>query len=296
MDASVEILVPEHAAAKVKDALGPMRRTRFATTPSGRSTSSVLVSWLADLDSVTGLRDLEARWAVASKGARRVPVILLSWGRRTTYGGEVFQGLFHWSRRTAQEPYVAPDAAALRRIVLARQGNAEKELVASASIEGGKLVVWSCEPSRYEVPVAELAPLAGMAPGALMRFEVSPSGSRIHWSDADVDINLDTIREHADPSVRREHEAVAREEASRYADAIRRFREERGLKQTDISGLTDRQVRRLEDGDTVPQVGTLRKLAAAHGLSIEDYLSELAKRSRSRPARKRPQPRRRRAT
>jgi ribosome-binding protein aMBF1 (putative translation factor) len=112
------------------------------------------------------------------------------------------------------------------------------------------------------------------------KFELSTSGSRLRWPSADVDINLDTIREHADPVVRRANEVAARREAGRYSDAIRRFREERGLKQSDIEGLTDRQVRRLEEGETVPQIDTLRRLAAAHGVTIDDYLAELAKRSR----------------
>jgi len=106
--------------------------------------------------------------------------------------------------------------------------------------------VWSCEPRRFEVPVAQIPVLARMP--ALAKLELSPSGSRIRWPEADVDINLDTIREYADPDVRREHETRARQEASRYAKAIRQLREERGLKQADIEGLTERQVRWLEEG------------------------------------------------
>lgn len=48
-------------------------------------------------------------------------------------------------------------------------------------------------------------------------------------------------------------------------------REERGLTQSDIDGLTSRQVRRLEEGDTIPQIETLRRLAAAHGMTVDDY-------------------------
>jgi Protein of unknown function (DUF2442) len=188
--------------------------------------------------------------------------------------------LVRLSGQARQEPYIAPSPDAVRRIVLSRRTGAERELIASASIDEGKLIVWSCEPRRFEVLVAEIPVLARMPADALAKFELSASGSRIRWPDADVDVNLDTIREHADPKVRREHEARARQEAARYADAIRRFRVERGLKQSDIDGLTGRQVRRLEEADTVPQIDTLRRLAAAHGMTVDDYLRELAKRSR----------------
>jgi len=172
-------------------------------------------------------------------------------------------------------------------VILANSSGAEAELIASVVIEDGKLIVWSCEPRRFEVAVAEIPVLAGMSSDALVKFDLSASGSRMRWPASDVDINLDTIREYADPEVRREHEARARQEAARYAGAIRAFREERGLKQSDITGLTDRQVRRLEEGETVPRIGTLRTLASAHGMSVDDYLGELAKRSR-RASRKTP--------
>jgi hypothetical protein len=289
MNTSLEILVPDHAAAKVKNALGPMRWTRFTSVPSRGSVQRVVLGWLADLESVEGCRDLDAVWGLATKLSEPVPMILMAPHHgtgKTSLHGTVLQWFFHWSHHAEEEPYIARDVETARRIVLARQSKAEKELIASASIEDGKLVVWSCEPARFEVPVSEIAPLAKLPPDVLLRFEVSSSGSRIHWLDADVDINLDTIREYADPQLRRRHEDLARKEASRYADAIRVFREERGLKQTAIPGLTDRQVRRLEEGTTVPHLDTLKKLAAAHDLSVDDYLSELAARSRSRSASK----------
>jgi hypothetical protein len=197
----------------------------------------------------------------------------------------------HVARQTREEPFIAPSPDAVRRIVLARRGGAEKELLASVNIDGGKLVAWTCEPRRLEVAVSDIPVLANLSPDVLLRYELSESGSRLRWPDSDVDLNLDTIREYADPEVRQEHEARARQEAARYAGAIRRLREERGLKQSDIEGLTDRQVRRLEQGDTVPQIDTLKKLAAAHGMEIGVYLDELAKRSHKaprRPAARRP--------
>jgi hypothetical protein len=151
--------------------------------------------------------------------------------------------------------------------------------MASAFVDGDKLIVWTCEPRRLLVPVSKIPALADMPAKDLNDFELSESGSRLHWNKGDVDLDLDNIRYYVDPEVRREHDRERREEAARYAGAIRAFREERGLKQTDIPGLTDRQVRRVEQGKSMPRSATLRKLADAHGLSLDDYLKELAKRS-----------------
>jgi ribosome-binding protein aMBF1 (putative translation factor) len=121
-----------------------------------------------------------------------------------------------------------------------------------------------------------------MSASDLPNFELSESGSALHWDAGDVDLNLDGILYYVDPKVRREQDKASREEASRYAGAIRALREEHRLTQGDITGLTERQVRRVEQGESTPRSETLRKLAAAHGLSLDQYLKELAKRSKTR--------------
>jgi hypothetical protein len=285
MSAAVEIFVPQPALPTVRKALGSLPSTSFHTRPSSHGGPHLVVSSLDVLDTPSGRSALE-ELLLGFSGKKGVAVVLFA-AVEFVLGLAGLGALARLSGQARQEPYIAPSPDAVRRIVLSHRSGAERELIASASIDDGKLVVWSCEPRRFEVPVSEIPALTNMPADALTRFELSASGSRLRWPAADVDINLDTIREHADPEVRREHEARARQEAAQYAAAIRGFREERGLKQSDIDGLTDRQVRRLEEGDTVPQIDTLRRLAAAHQMTIDDYLRELAKRSRKssrRPA------------
>lgn len=280
MSAAVEILVPPLALPSVRKALGSLSAS-FHTRPSQRPGQRLIISPLTVLDTPSGRSSLEGLLRSASRRDGAEIVFFAIAG--VALGLVVAEGLARVARQAREAPYIAPNTASVRRLVLAQRAGAEKELMASASIDDGNLVAWSCEPRRFEVAVAEIPALAAMPADVLANFELSQSGSRIRWSAADVDLNLDTIREYADPDMRREHEAMARKEAARYAAAIRRFREQRGLRQTDIDGLTDRQVRRLEEGNTVPHIDTLKKLATAHGLAIEDYLKELAKRSRPRP-------------
>lgn len=286
MTAAVEVLVPESALLTVKKALGSLPATSFVSHPTSRVRRQLVVSPLEVLGTAHGRAALAGLVQAASRrdGAALVLFALASMAGVAT-GLALLAAVAHVARQTREEPFIAPSPDAVRRIVLARRGGAEKELMASVNIEDGKLVAWTCEPKRLEVAVSDIPVLANLSPDALPRYELSDSGSRLRWPDSDVDLNLDTIREYADPDVRHEHEARARQEAARYAGAIRRLREERGLKQSDIEGLTDRQVRRLEQGDTVPQIDTLKKLAAAHGMHIDAYLGELARRSRRAPGR-----------
>lgn len=278
MSTSVEILSPRNDA-KLQRALRPLESARYAKRPSSRARQRILVAWLSDLDSAHYRQELEELVDLVVAGPGDVPFVLIEAKQPPPTSGDSLRALVRWTARLGREPYIAADAQVLRRMILARQSKAERQLIASASIDKGKLVVWTCEPRRYEVPISVIPSLARMRSRALSSFALSESGSRIHWDDDDVDLTAEAICAYADPELRRQQEAQRRHEAARYADAIRELREERGLRQADIKGLTERQVRRLEEGDTMPRTATLEKLAAGHEMTVDDYLKALAKRS-----------------
>lgn len=277
MSTTVEVVVPEASLASVKKALGKDPGIRFQTSPSRRRGPRLVVSSLDALNTPAGRDDLMA--ASATAGAPETPIMFLGF-LGALLGLAVLSDFAQLAVRAKRVPYVAPDQAAARRMVLARKAGAESTLIASASIEDGYLVVWSCEPKRYEISVSEIPALACLGSGALRNFEVSQSGSRMHWPDADVDLDLDAIRAVADPEVRQAQETLRRKEAARYGQAIKMLRGEHKLKQSEIPGLSERQVRRLESGDVVPHTSTLKKLAAAHSMTIEEYMDVLARRAR----------------
>ena len=62
-----------------------------------------------------------------------------------------------------------------------------------------------------------------------------------------------------------------------YGVAIRNLRREKGLRQSDIKGLTSRQVGRIESGQRAT-LSALQKFARSHSLAIDEYMEELAKR------------------
>ena len=175
---------------------------------------------LSTFESVEG----RARWKAFIHAARRhtrdAPAIFLSFDMKrpslaSFMAAQTF-AMFVAKLRSRFDPYVAPDAASIRRLIHARRIDATDQLIASASIEDRTLTVWSCEPKRYEIPISEIPALGTLGAETLKKLEVSSSGSRIHWEDGDVDINLDTIRAVVDPAVRQAHEAEARQETAVY--------------------------------------------------------------------------------
>jgi hypothetical protein len=57
-----------------------------------------------------------------------------------------------------------------------------------------------------------------------------------------------------------------------FANPIATLRKQYKLRQSDIIGLSDRQVRRIEQGDGSTKVDTLRLFSKAHDMELDAYL------------------------
>lgn len=275
MSAAIEILTPEKDI-ELERAIGASKAARFVTVLSARSDESILITSLSDLNDTRRRQRLEGIIQQLAGRARPVPWVVIEAKSAPPPHSEALQALVQLTEQLGRAPYVTSALPVVRRMILAHKSNAEQRLIASASISGGKLVVWTCEPKRLEVPVEAIPSIARMDASSLSKLVVSESGSRIRWPEDDVDLSAESIRAFADPDVRREQQTARRAEAALYAKGIRSLREQHGLRQSDISGLTERQVRRLEEGDTMPRVATLQKLARAHGMDVDAYVAALA--------------------
>ena len=282
MEALVEVTATKQTRAARQKA-GPLKRVHFLSEPTIVQTAHrFFVVLLSDLEENAE----ELQNFVMQGTSLATPLVLLPPAKPLS--GSALQLLALLTSRLAGDeidPYVAPSVDAVRRMLKAHALGAEKQLVASAELENGMLSVWSCEPKLYRCAATEIPPLAALGSKARERLEVSASGSRIHWPDGDVDLDMDAIREFADPMVRREAEFKYRMEASRYGVAIRSVREAHGLRQTAVPGLSEREVRRLENGEVQPHLETLKRLAKAHGASLSEYMTTLATASKQYPTR-----------
>ncbi|MCC6810918.1 MAG: helix-turn-helix transcriptional regulator [Deltaproteobacteria bacterium] len=241
------------------------------TTPKGR-TSDLLV--LCDLPSVFAELPQLARRAAKSN----VALVIFSLNKADM---AQLADAFAFAARLNVTPFFAPDFATCRRMIVAREHNAIDKLIACASIRGSELVAWSCEPKQYIVRFGALPGVRDLSGIAQQKFTLDADGSRLHWPHGDIALDLDAIRYACDSVFRRQTDRIARERLRHYGKAIRALRKKHRLTQGDISGLTDRQLRRLEAGLVVPHTSSMEKLAAAHRMSLPDYLSALAELSRS---------------
>lgn len=126
------------------------------------------------------------------------------------------------------------------------------------------------------VPLSSLPALRGKSRDVLRNFVLDPDGSFVHWPEIDVHLGWGQFLQAVDPGELRRAQQRSKGYNQRYGAAIRRVREEAGLPQSRIGGLTDRQLRRIEQGESRATSAALATLAVAHGLDTNTYLERLA--------------------
>lgn len=179
--------------------------------------------------------------------------------------------------RTLRNTVVHSDLTIPRRVLNAWAHGAQDQLIADARIANHHLYVTSCALDQYDVTIKKLAPLRDLSDAAPLKFEIDEDGSYIHWPGPDVHLDLDAIRVAIDPQLRTQARRLRALHDSRYGRAVSQLRKDAGLNQSQLRGLSERQVRRIENGESVT-VRALAKLAQAHHLKLDEYLNRLAER------------------
>lgn len=181
------------------------------------------------------------------------------------------------SLRRIRNSVVHRDPAVAQRILQAMALRAEAHFIADATVADDTLHVMDCAFNLHEMPFDAYPALRRIPAGRRRDYEIILDGAYLRWDDFDVDLDLESVRLATDPELRArvERQRVMHDEA--FGRAVRAFREEKGLRQSDIAGLSERQVRRIETGETVT-LAAVDALAAAHGLSPDDYLNAIAER------------------
>ena len=166
------------------------------------------------------------------------------------------------------------------RILNAWETGTPDQLIADATVAGEQLLVRSCDFRLYQVPFDSLKALRKIANESRDKFEISSDGSYIHWTDHDIHLDLDAFRYAIDPvwKARKDRQRLFHD--VRFGAAVALLRKECGLTQSGIPELSEREIRRIEKGETQPRSSTLGIIAKAHDMTLDDYLGEVALRVR----------------
>ena len=177
--------------------------------------------------------------------------------------------------RSFRNMLVHSNSSVPNRVLAAWLHNAQAELIADATVAGDRLIVVSCEPKTYEVRFDQMPALKKIASRERRNFEIAEDGSFIWWPSADIHLDLDALRTITDPSWRKRAKRIRQTHGREYGMAIAALRKDHGLRQTDILGVSERQLRRIEESGAV-SVHSMEQLAKAHGMPLAQYLDALA--------------------
>jgi hypothetical protein len=147
----------------------------------------------------------------------------------------------------------------------------ESHIIANATAFDDRLVVRNCLLKSFEIGFDTYPALARIAPSARSSFEIDPDGMFLHWSDADVHLTMEDVLLAKNPALRARARAARLQDSRAFGAAVRSLREEHGLTQSRIPGLSPRHVRRIEQG-FIPGDEALQRLAAAHRMDPDQYL------------------------
>ncbi len=177
--------------------------------------------------------------------------------------------------RTLKNTLVHSDPQVFERVLNAWSMEAQDQLVADATVQEEVLFIRTCALETLEIEMRKLKPFKKAKIEEMLDFEVASDGAYVYWPQLDVHLDVETVRIAKDPKLQEKYKRERIENDCRMGRAIRKLRKASGLRQKDISGVSARQVRRIEQGEVRARTKTLRCFAEAHGMSLNDYLNDV---------------------
>jgi len=163
--------------------------------------------------------------------------------------------------------------ALLGRLSAAHDAKDGAPRILDARLEDETLRVVSTNFVRLDVPIFSIAPMARAEAG---NFEIDEEGAYLYWPDLDLHIGWEQLQQIVDPLAVQKAKQKSHEFNVRYGAAIRKVREQKGLAVSGIAGFSQKQVGRIERGESRLTSNAAGKLARAHGLTPNEYLRLLA--------------------
>lgn len=165
----------------------------------------------------------------------------------------------------------------LGRICFAVGRDGTRGSIIDAYLAGDSLFVRGPKHRMLHVPISSVRALSGQPRAVLRNFVIDPDGSFVHWPDLDVHLGWNQFLQAVHPEESRKAQQRTERYNQRYGAAIRKLREEAAISQSKVDGLTERQIRRIEQGECRATTTALSALAKAHGLDAHAYMERLAK-------------------
>lgn len=169
------------------------------------------------------------------------------------------------------------DPLVVKRLIIALKRPAPWEGILDAFVLEDSLVAILGDVSVREFPIGRLPKVGKLERREFRRFEIDSAGSYLYWPCQDIHMGPSQMLQAVDPMFLAEVE-IRRFEMENVSQALEDMRNVRRLKQTEIIGLSERHVRRLEREEVRLTIEAATKFAGAFGLTLSEFLDELSDR------------------
>lgn len=180
-------------------------------------------------------------------------------------------------RRPEQRMHVTPDQRAIVRLLLAQHRDTPLEGIVDAYLLGDALVLLLGDFSIRSFPVGAVPTLRDLNAAERVAFDLDEDGSYLYWPAADLHLGVSQLLQAVDPPYLADIEIRRFPASAAIGTRIAELREARELRQRDIPGLSERHVRRIEQGIARLTGDSATKLSGALGLSLDGFLAEVGK-------------------
>lgn len=181
-------------------------------------------------------------------------------------------------RRPEYRLHVTRDVGVVRRLLVSSLRDDPRLGIVDAYVLGDSLVVLTGDFELRSFPIARVPALASIPSSERSAFEIDADGSYLYWPEPDLHLGVSQLLQAADPAYLIDIE-IERNSNDFSGRALRSIREERGLRQADVPGLSERQVRRIEDGVSRLRPASARSLADALELTVAELLAQIGRRA-----------------
>jgi hypothetical protein len=164
----------------------------------------------------------------------------------------------------------------LNRLAASVDADDENERVLNATIDDGVLHIVSTRLNRLDVSIEAVPVLKNAEVSDLRPFEIDEDGAFIYWPNLDVHLGWTQLHQLANPEAALKARQKNDDFNRKYGRAVQQLREATGVRPGDISGLSEKQLGRIERGECRLTSNGIEALAHAHHLKPNDYMKALA--------------------
>lgn len=164
----------------------------------------------------------------------------------------------------------------LERLFVTLESNEEQDRIFDATIEKDTLQVVSPKFVRLEIPICKIPQFKTAKPAEVQNFEIDEDGSFVYWPDLDVHLGWRQLQQLINPQAALKASQKNEEFNKRYGKAVQKLREAADLNRSDIPGLSEKQLGRIEKGDCRLTTNAIEALAKAHKMDPNEYMKKLA--------------------